>query len=100
MKKLIFAIGLLYSIVPVTLADDSAVSNGLAPVVTDLISEEVSYALEHKLPYLEKPFIDVTPQDRNDGITFGEPGRNAAQVPAHFGKNRNEYRAKMHETDF
>ena len=50
-------------------------SNGLAPEVTDLNAEDVSYALEHKLPYLARPFIDTSPEDRSDGIPVGELGR-------------------------
>ncbi len=49
-------------------------SNGLASEVTDLNAEDVSYALEHKLPYLSRPFIDLSPDDRNDGIPVGELG--------------------------
>ena len=47
---------------------------GLAPEVTDLNAEDVSYALEAKLPDLEKPFTDTTPADRDDGIPIGELG--------------------------
>ena len=52
-----------------------AVSNGLAPEVTDLNAEDISYQLEHKLPYLAEPFIDVKPPDMDDGILVGELGR-------------------------
>jgi len=63
---------------PVENADaesSSDVSNGLAPEVTDLNAEDISYQLEHKLPYLAEPFIDVNPADMNDGIPVGELGR-------------------------
>lgn len=53
----------------------TAVSNGLAPEVTDLNAEDISYRLEHRLPYLAEPFIDVGPADMNDGILVGELGR-------------------------
>lgn len=56
-------------------AADPIVSNGLAPEVTDLNAEDVSYQLEHQLPYLASPFIDVHPENRNDGISVGELGR-------------------------
>ncbi len=32
------------------------VSNGLAPEVTDLNAEDVSFALEKNIPYLNKPY--------------------------------------------
>ncbi|MDF1862326.1 MAG: serine hydrolase, partial [Verrucomicrobiales bacterium] len=47
---------------------------GLAPEVTDLNAEDISYALEAKLPDLEKPFIDPTPDDKDDGIAVGRLG--------------------------
>ena len=43
------------------------VSNGLAPEVTDLNAEDVSFALEKNIPYLKKPYISVAPRDMNDG---------------------------------
>lgn len=55
-------------------ADEPRVSNGLAPEITDLNAEDISYALEKKLPDLEKPFIDVRPQDLGDGLLVGELG--------------------------
>jgi CubicO group peptidase (beta-lactamase class C family) len=36
--------------------------------VTDLNAEDVSYALEAKLPDLEEPFINARPNQRRDGI--------------------------------
>jgi sialate O-acetylesterase len=50
-------------------------SNGLAPEVTDLNAEDVSYQLEHKLPYLEKYFANSRPEDMGDGIPVGQLGR-------------------------
>jgi CubicO group peptidase (beta-lactamase class C family) len=47
---------------------------GLAPEVTDLNAEDISYQLEHRLSYLEKPYISVRPEDKNDGIPVGELG--------------------------
>ena len=49
-------------------------ANGLAPEITDLSADDVSYALEKKIPDLKKPFIDTAPQDRGDGIPVGELG--------------------------
>ncbi len=43
-------------------------ANGLAPEVADLNAEDVSWALEAKLPDLEEPFINPAPNDRRDGI--------------------------------
>lgn len=50
------------------------VSNGLAPEVTDLNAEDVSFVLEKNIPYLKKPYISVSPRDMNDGILVGELG--------------------------
>jgi CubicO group peptidase (beta-lactamase class C family) len=48
---------------------------GLAPEITDLNAEDVSYQLEWKLPYLKEPYLSVHPRDLNDGIPVGELGR-------------------------
>jgi len=57
-------------------------TGGLAPEVTDLNAEDVSYALEAKLPDLEKPFIDTSPADRLDGIPVGELGTDGGKKEA------------------
>ena len=49
-------------------------ANGLAPEVSDLNADDVSYALEAELPDLQHPFIDPTPSNRHDGIAVGELG--------------------------
>ncbi len=49
-------------------------SNGLAPEVTVLNAKDNLYTLEHKLPELETPFLNVTPEDKNDGIPVGKLG--------------------------
>jgi CubicO group peptidase (beta-lactamase class C family) len=69
-KKLSLA-SLLLAIVATTSAQET---DGLAPEVTDLNAEDVSYALEAKLPDLKEPFIDASPADRQDGIPVGELG--------------------------
>jgi len=46
----------------------SAPADGLAPEVVDLNAEDVSWALEAKLPDLAEPFINPAPNDRRDGI--------------------------------
>jgi CubicO group peptidase (beta-lactamase class C family) len=76
MKKLsypftpLFALAILWGL-PTTHADEA---NGLAPEVTDLNAEDVSYALEAKLPDLKNAFINTAPGDRKDGIPVGELG--------------------------
>jgi len=47
-------------------------SDGLAPEVAGLNAAAVSYALEAKLPDLEKPFLSTKPQELKDGLTVGE----------------------------
>ena len=49
-------------------------SDGLAPEITDLTSEDISYAKEQYLPDLEQPFLDTSPEDMADGIEVGEIG--------------------------
>ena len=49
-------------------------SNGLAPEVTSLNAKDVSWALEAKLPDLEKPYISASPDDKKDGIPVGKLG--------------------------
>lgn len=48
--------------------------DGLAPEVTDLNAADVSKEVEDKIPYLEKPYISVRPQDLKDDIAVGELG--------------------------
>lgn len=43
-------------------------ADGLAPEVTDLNAEDVSFSLEAKLPDLAEPFINARPNQRKDGI--------------------------------
>lgn len=50
-------------------------SNGLAPEVTDLNAEDISFALEKKIPDLKHPFINISPRDRKDGIPVGVLGK-------------------------
>ena len=62
------------------------VSNGLAPEVTILNTKDNLYALEAKLPDLEKPYISAAPEDRKDGLTVGKlgvDGGNRALVEAY-----------------
>ncbi|MBC8350998.1 MAG: serine hydrolase [Planctomycetes bacterium] len=49
-------------------------SNGLAPEVADLSSDDVSFAKEQHLADLKRPFIDFAPEDMADGIEVGELG--------------------------
>jgi len=50
-------------------------SNGLAPEVTDLNAEDISFSLEKKIPDLKHPFINASPKDRKDGINVGVLGK-------------------------
>lgn len=49
-------------------------SNGLAPEITDLNAEDVSWAAEKNIPDLKQPYLSTAPQDRNDGIPVGKLG--------------------------
>ena len=51
-----------------------AESNGLAPEIADLSSDDVSFAKEQHLSDLKEPFIDIAPEDMADGIEVGELG--------------------------
>ena len=50
------------------------VSNGLAPEVTALNTKDNLFALEAKLPDLEKPYISAAPVDKKDGLLVGQLG--------------------------
>ena len=49
-------------------------SNGLAPEVTSLNTQDNLYALEAKLPDLEQPYYSVAPEDKKDGLVVGKLG--------------------------
>lgn len=49
-------------------------NDGLAPEVTDLNAEDVSYEREKDLSYLVKPFFSLNPRDRKDGLSVGSLG--------------------------
>ena len=48
--------------------------NGLAPEVTDLNAEDISFQKEKEIPYLEKPFISTSPKAMNDQLKVGKLG--------------------------
>ena len=52
----------------------AAENNGLAPEVTDLNAEDVSYGKEKLIKYLDKPYISTTPTKLDDGIPVGQLG--------------------------
>ena len=52
----------------------SAASNGLAPEMKNLKAEDISYALEAKLPDLEQAYISPSPKLKEDGIPVGVLG--------------------------
>jgi CubicO group peptidase (beta-lactamase class C family) len=64
-------------------------ANGLAPEITDLNAEDVSYQLEWQLPYLKEPFFNTQPQDLGDGIKVGKLGEDGGDVEAllHFARS-------------
>ena len=70
----LFAVGLTVMGLLGSGLDGYGQDTGLAPEVTDLNAEDVSYQLEHQLAYLEQPYISARPEDRNDGIPVGELG--------------------------
>lgn len=49
-------------------------SDELAPEIPDLTSADISFAKEQHLPDLERPFLDIAPEDMADGIEVGELG--------------------------
>ena len=51
-----------------------AASNEFTPEVTDLDAEDISYALEAKLPDLEQSYISTSPKFKDDGIPVGVLG--------------------------
>ena len=46
-----------------------------APAIENLNLSQVSYSNERKLPDLNQPYIDTSPEDMADGIEVGEPGQ-------------------------
>ncbi|MGI9474779.1 MAG: serine hydrolase [Rubripirellula sp.] len=59
-----------------------AEADGLAPEVTDLSSEDVSFAKEQNLPDLKRPFLDAAPEDMADGLEVGELGSDSGNKTA------------------
>jgi CubicO group peptidase (beta-lactamase class C family) len=49
-------------------------NNGTAPEITSLNAKDISWALEARLPDLEKPYISVAPEDKKDGLIVGKLG--------------------------
>ena len=56
------------------LPSNLAANNGLAPEVTDLNAEDISFQKEKEIPYLEKPFISTSPRAMNDQLKVGKLG--------------------------
>ena len=56
------------------LPSNLAANNGLAPEVTDLNAEDISFQKEKEMPYLEKPFISTSPRALNDQLKVGKLG--------------------------
>lgn len=59
-----------------------AEADGLAPEVTDLSAEDISFAKEQNLPDLKRPFLDTAPEDMADGIEVGELGSDSGNKTA------------------
>ncbi|MFT5130889.1 MAG: sialate O-acetylesterase, partial [Rhodothermales bacterium] len=57
-----------------TMRMQAAVADGLAPEISDLSSEDISWAKEKDLPDLAHPFVNSSPRDRRDGIPVGDLG--------------------------
>ena len=57
-----------------------AQDNGLAPEVTDLNAEDISFTKEKEIPYLQKPFISKSPSDLKDGIPVGTLGKDGGDA--------------------
>ena len=57
------------------LAVRAETENGLAPEVTDLNAQDVSYEKEKGLPYLKKPFISLAPREKKDQLPVGTLGK-------------------------
>ena len=56
------------------LTSNLAANNGLAPEVTDLNAEDISFQKEKEIPYLEKPFITTSPKALNGQLKVGKLG--------------------------
>ena len=63
---------LLTGLLSMGLTASADISNGLAPEITDLSPQSVSWAQEAKLPDLEKAFISNAPADRKDAVPVGK----------------------------
>ena len=74
-------IALLFASITAATAEEMP-ATGLAPEVTDLNSEDVSFQLEKNLPDLRRPFINPSPGDRKDGIPVGELGNDGGDKEA------------------
>ena len=61
------------------LTSNLAANNGLAPEVTDLNAEDISFQNEKEIPYLEKPFISTSPKALNDELKVGKLGINGGK---------------------
>ena len=64
------------------LAVQAQETGGLAPEITDLNAEDVSYALEKNIPDLEKAYLSSAPEDRADGIPVGVLGTDGGDKEA------------------
>lgn len=56
------------------LAAQTQQTDGLAPEISDLNAEDVSYALEKNIPDLDRAYVSSSPDNRDDGIPVGVLG--------------------------
>ncbi len=56
------------------LLNAATADNGLAPEVTDLNAKDVSFEREKNLPYLDEPFLSLSPRQRKDQLPVGTLG--------------------------
>ncbi len=61
------------------LASETRIANGLAPEVPGLSAQDISYQLEQKIPDLPQPFINISPENRHDGLEVGTLGVDGGQ---------------------
>ena len=82
MKYLPTPLALILSLLVFATVTRAEVSTGHAPEIIPLTPQDVSWALEAKLPDLEKPYISISPEDKKDGIVVGTLGTDGGDTNA------------------
>ncbi|MCK4685478.1 MAG: hypothetical protein KAT44_11005 [Pirellulales bacterium] len=75
----LFSTAMLVLICATGLASETRIANGLAPEVLGLSAQDISYQLEQKIPDLPQPFINISPENRHDGLEVGTLGVDGGQ---------------------